>query len=68
MEIGIDWLIGRSLIDLHHWKHFSSANSEENKTWLNKRCECATKAIHVEQRKCAFTKKQKERKHARHLH
>lgn len=65
MEISIDWPIGRSDIDLHHWKHFSVAHSEENKNQLNKRCECAIKTIHVEQRKCAFThtkKKKTERK------
>lgn len=61
MEISIDWPIGRSDIDLHHWKHFSLAHSEENKNQLNKRCECAIKTIHVEQRKCAFTKKSRKK-------
>lgn len=47
MEIGIDWPIGRSHIDLHHWKHSLSTNSEENKNRVNKTCECAIKPIHV---------------------
>lgn len=62
MEMGIDWPIGRRHIDLHHWKHSSSTNSEENKDWLNKRRQCAIKPIHVEQRKCASTKKKKIKK------
>lgn len=34
-------------------------NSEENKNQMNKRCKCAIKPIHAEQRKCEIKEKEK---------